>query len=148
MKWSQIIQFLLGSTLGLSILAGATIGIGYLLIQQLSAPPPRPVFDNDFSASPKPAPKQKATPKPVAKPPSPSPTPALEAGAYLAIVSYPEGLAVRDNPSSEAERIGGVDAQQRIVVLETSPDQQWQRIRSESGNLEGWVKAGNTEKVQ
>jgi hypothetical protein len=34
------------------------------------------------------------------------------------------------------------------VVLEESPDKEWQRIRVEDGNREGWVKGGNTEKVE
>jgi hypothetical protein len=32
-------------------------------------------------------------------------------------------------------------------VLEESPDREWQRVKLEGSGLEGWVKAGYTERV-
>lgn len=139
MNLARVFQFLLGSTLGLGILALAVLGGGYLLVQQLSAPPPKPIFDNEGTVGKTtPSPTPTASPSPQVTPePSPSPE------GKLATVEYGEGLSVRDNPSADAARIGGVEYQEEVRLLEESADQQWQRIRSESTGVEGWVKAGN-----
>lgn len=77
---------------------------------------------------------------------SPSPQP-LEAGAYKARVTWSRGLSVRSNPTLESDRIGGIAYQQNIVVLGESDDKRWLKIRAEDGGTEGWVKAGNLERV-
>lgn len=146
MPWPKLIQVFLGSTLGIAILLGGAVGVGFLLVRQFSALPPRPVFENDF---PSPSPSAVVASPTLTPTPTPVPSPAeLEPGAYRAVVAYPSGLAVRELPSVEANQVGGVDFQQRVVVLETSGDQDWQRIRTESGELQGWVKAGNIEKLE
>jgi hypothetical protein len=162
MSMSRFFQFFLGSTLGIAIMVAAGLGAGYLAIVRFSASPPRPTFDNERGMTPKPVAKksdpknqqaqksESASPSPAASP-SPTPTPqatASPAGKYLATVSYGEGLSVRSDPSVDAERIGGVDYQENVVVLEESSDQQWQRIRSEASGVEGWVKAGNIERAE
>jgi uncharacterized protein YgiM (DUF1202 family) len=57
-----------------------------------------------------------------------------------------QGLNLRESPSRDAVRIGGVVANTRITVLEESPDHEWQRVRLEDSGREGWVKAGYTER--
>jgi hypothetical protein len=166
MSLSRFFQFFLGSTLGIAIMVAAGLGAGYLAVVRLSTAPPRPTFDNERGMVPKPVAKKSSTksqeaqknvgasPSPTANPsaeasPSPSPSPsASPEGKYSATVSYGEGLSVRSDPSVDAERIGGVDYQENIIVLEESSDQQWQRIRSEATGIEGWIKAGNIERAE
>jgi hypothetical protein len=99
-----------------------------------------------ISPTPTPSPGQvNASPIPTVSPTvSPSP---LESGAYEAKVSQPIGLIVRQDPSADAAQIGGVDYNQKVIVLGTSPDGNWMRVRLADGGLEGWVKAGNVEQA-
>jgi hypothetical protein len=55
---------------------------------------------------------------------------------------------MRDQPSPDANSIGGVAANQKVIILEESQDKNWQKIRIEGTDQEGWVKAGNTKKVE
>ncbi|MBW4554220.1 MAG: SH3 domain-containing protein [Aphanocapsa sp. GSE-SYN-MK-11-07L] len=141
MKSPKFFRFLLGSTLGFVVLGIVLFGLGYLVVQRLSTPPERPVFDNERTNQPSPS-AQPDKPAPAATAPSPSPT-----DGYLATVSFSSGLSVRDNPSNDAARIGGVGFEEEVVVLEDSADGDWQRIRSQTSNVEGWVKAGNLKRV-
>lgn len=116
---------------------------------KLTATPERPVFPNDKKVVQIANAKPRSTPKasPVSESSdTPSPKP-LEPGAYRALVTQPIGLILRDSANRDANRIGGVGYNEKVVVLEDSPDKEWQRIRVEDGNREGWVKGGNTEKV-
>ncbi len=116
---------------------------------KLTTIPERPVFPNDKKvvqiANAKPTSTAKASPVSESSD-TPSPKP-LEPGAYRALVTQPIGLILRDSANRDANRIGGVGYNEKVVVLEDSPDKEWQRIRVEDGNREGWVKGGNTEKV-
>jgi len=87
------------------------------------------------------------TPKPSLSPsssPSPSASPT---DGYRARVVQPIGLVLRDNPNSGSAQVGGIDYNQKVTVLERSSDGVWIRVRLEGSQKEGWVKAGNTEKV-
>jgi hypothetical protein len=86
-------------------------------------------------------------PKPTATPdlPKESPTP-LPPGSYTAVVTWSQGLTMRDKPAFEGQAIGGVAGNQKVIILETSQDGKWQKIRIPDTNQEGWVKSGNTEK--
>lgn len=154
MKWSGCAKFLVGFILAIAILIGCGALVGTYFMYRLSKPPEKPTFAND---QPQPSPEaspsssEKPSPSPTASPsPSPSPSPSedtLEAGQYKARVTWSDGLVVRGEPNLEANRVGGVEHNQTIVVLEDSADGKWQRVRSEDGNLEGWVKAGNSAKL-
>ncbi len=87
-------------------------------------------------------PKPSLSPSPQASPKPPSPT-----DGYRARVVQPIGLVLRDNPTSGSAQVGGIDYNQQVTVLEQSPDGVWIRVRLEGSQKEGWVKAGNTEKV-
>ncbi len=117
---------------------------------KLTTIPERPVFPNDKKvvqiANAKPTSTAKASPVSESSD-TPSPKP-LEPGAYRALVTQPIGLILRDSANRDANRIGGVGYNEKVVVLEDSPDKEWQRIRVEDGNREGWVKGGNTEKLE
>lgn len=153
MIWSGLAKFLLGFTLAIAILIGGGISMALFFINRVSTPPTKPVFANDTAV--------KARTQPTVKPnkasspaPSPKPTPSnvaslqpLEPGAYYARVTWSQGLSLRSEPDTDAERIGSTAYNQQIVVLEESADKNWQRIRIKDSEQEGWVKAGNTERV-
>ena len=144
MSWSSITKFLLGSILGIAILIGSGLLVAYFLLTRLAEPPPKPYFANEETATGSSSEAKPTSTPAAATDPDASP---LEPGAFKARVAYSGGLALRSSPSPDAERIGGVEYNQVIVVLEESPDKRWQRVRLESGETEGWVKAGNTEPV-
>jgi hypothetical protein len=153
MSWSGLIKFFTGFTLAIALLFFAGVNVTRHLITRLTAPPPRPVFPND---TPSPAASTTVAATPTA--PSPSPTPESSAtperspssdpaGAYEARVTEPIGLIVRQEPNRDAERLGGVEYDEVVTVLETTPDGEWQRVRLSGSGVEGWVKGGNVEQI-
>jgi hypothetical protein len=146
----SVFKFLVGFLLAIVLMAGASVAAALYFAAKLTTVPERPVFPNDktpvqIAGA---APKSTAQASPVStSSDAPSPKP-LEPGAYRALVTQPIGLILRDTGSRDSNRIGGVGYKEKVVVLEESPDKEWQRIRVEDGNREGWVKGGNTEKLR
>lgn len=147
----NLLKFLLGFLLALVLLGlGGYAAAQYLMLKFNATLPERPIFSEE---QPKESPKPKSTaasapaasPSPAAAA-SPSPKP-LEPGAYTARVTWSEGLVLRGAPGVDGEPIGGVDYNEQVVVIEDSADKQWQRIRLEGSNREGWVKAGNLSRA-
>jgi hypothetical protein len=147
---SNVVQFIIGFILGLAILAGGTAAVAYVFFAKMNVNPPKPMFVEE---------KKEETPTNAQKPSTPQSTPVaasspesepknLPPGAYMARVTWAEGLSVRTEPGREAERIAGVDYNQELIVLQESEDKQWQKIRLAEGTLEGWIKAGNVEKIE
>lgn len=151
MRWSSLVKFLLGVILAIAILAGGGVVTAMYFMFKVSTPPPKPMFANDKSTKPQsPAKTAKSTSTTAtAKSNSSnnSSSQPLEAGAYKARVTWAEGLSLRSEPNLDAERVGSTAYNQTIVVLGESADKNWQRVRLENGEQEGWIKAGNTEKV-
>ena len=145
MSLYNLFKFLVGFFLAIVILAGASVAAALYFAARLTELPERPTFAND---TPQAAQTANNEPKPS---PSPTPTPTPEApklpeGAYRAVVVQPIGLILRDSPSYEASRIGGVGYEENVIVLEESEDKNWQRVQvEEDSNRVGWVKGGNTE---
>ncbi|MGA1475367.1 MAG: SH3 domain-containing protein [Prochlorothrix sp.] len=144
MNLSNLLRFLLGVSLGLALLLTGSIAAARYLLEQFTTPPAKPIFAEELpSPSPSPVPVVVASPTPSPGPnPSPSPTasptpPPGDTGT----VSWPDGLVIRESPSVGAGTVGGVDYNQRVVILETSADGDWQRIWF--NGTEGWIKAGN-----
>ncbi|MFB2981994.1 SH3 domain-containing protein [Microseira sp. BLCC-F43] len=168
MSWSGIFKFLLGFFIAIALLVGSGVGVAFYFVTKLTAPPPKPIFANDKPiAKPKPSPVANkaatvagASPatnaaetvsaaQPDATPTTETPTPKpLEPGAYRARVTWRNGLILRDSPGTESRRIGGIGYNQQIVVVTESEDKRWIKIRVEENNEEGWVKAGNVERVE
>jgi hypothetical protein len=159
---SSIFQFLLGFILGIVLIAGTTAVVGFYYISRMSVAPPKPVFAEEKSA-PKsetkaetktkteqdnpPEPTQ-ATAEPETIPePEEKPEEELPTNAYKARVTWPQGLSLRESPDSNGARIGGVEHNAEIIILEESQDKKWQRVRLPWSEQEGWVKAGNVERV-
>jgi len=158
---SSLFQFILGFFLGLIILAGGTAAVAYVFLAKMSANPPKPLFAEEKPE--KTATAQKNNPvgaiapvKPLEKAEAPTPEPSpepkkeepLPPGTYKARVTWADGLSLRSEPSREAERIGGVGYNAELIVLQESDDKQWQKVRLSGGSQEGWIKAGNIEKVE
>jgi hypothetical protein len=157
MSLSGITKFLIGFVLGIGILVGAGAATGYYFFTKLSANPPRPLFAEE-RPKPKASPATKkvnaakgANAQPTNRPtPSASASPVtkeLPPGAYKARVTWSEGLSLRDAPGSEANRVGGVAFNQEVFVLKESDDRRWHQVRLVQGEQEGWIKAGNIERV-
>lgn len=144
----SVFKFLVGFLLAIVLMAGASVAAALYFAAKLTTAPERPVFPNDKTAVQIAGAKSTAKASPVStSSDSPSAKP-LEPGAYRAMVTQPIGLILRDTANRDSNRIGGVGYKEKVVVLEDSPDKEWQRIRVEDGNREGWVKGGNTEKVE
>jgi hypothetical protein len=165
---SGLTKFILGFFLAIAVLIGGGVAVALYFMNRTGIPPAKPVFSNDSPSvkaqapkgtetrgskptltagtpTTKSSPSPTSTPTPVAKA-TPSPKP-LPPGAYRGRVSWAEGLSLRSQPNQEAERVGGVGFNQKIIILQESDDKAWQKIRLEGSEQEGWVKAGNTEKV-
>ena len=151
-------KFLLGFILAIALLVGGGVSVALYFVSKVSTLPPKPIFANDTATVKAQSPTASTTAKnttvsttqPSAMPtPSEtaSPQPPLEPGTYEARVTWSEGLILRSEPNIDAERIGSAGYNQQITVLEESVDKNWQRIRLEDSEQEGWVKAGNIERV-
>jgi hypothetical protein len=170
-RLSNVFQFILGFFLGVLLLVGGTAALGFVFFSRLAAPPEKPTFTEE-KENPDRVAQEKESPKPESVKPEPEvakeqPTPApspeekseekkkesepekekLPAGAYKGKVNWSSGLSLRAEPSKEAERIGGVDYNTELIILEKSSDGNWQKIRVAGTNQEGWIKAGNVEKL-
>lgn len=161
---STTAQFILGFILGISLIAGITGTVVFAYYKKMSVQPEKPVFseapaskpvakksapvttiepiesnvsESELEVEPEPEPEVEPEPEPLPLPPN----------AYRAEVTWPEGLSLRAEPTIGAERIGGIQFEDKIVILESSADGAWQKVRLRN-NQEGWVKGGNTERVE
>ncbi|MGA7932257.1 MAG: SH3 domain-containing protein [Kovacikia sp.] len=155
MSWSSLVKVLSGFFLAIVLIAGGSYFAVQRVIAQFTAPPTKPIFPNDKpspNAQPAKATRpESATIKPSAQPspvPSAKPSPKKsEADGYRARIVISEGLNLREGPDRNSNRVGGVEYNDEVTVLEASPDQEWQKVRVEGSDLEGWIKAGYTEKL-
>jgi hypothetical protein len=169
---SNLFKYLLGFILAIAILIGSGVAATLYFINQSSRVPPKPIYANDepdvrasagFNTT-----KVSSTTAPTTKPspvanktpetePTTKPTPKatekattelepLPPGAYNARVTWPQGLSLRSEPKTDAERVGGAGFNQKVIVIEESEDKVWQKVRLEGTDQEGWVKSGNTKK--
>jgi cytoskeletal protein RodZ len=159
---SGLLKLILGFVLAIAVLVGSGVAVALYFINRTATPPPKPMYSNDNPSLTAPVAnktKAEATPSPTseAKPetspsptPSASPTPSPESlpkGAYRGSVTWSQGLSLRAEPNQDAERVGGVGFNEKIIILEESQDKVWQKIRTEGSKQEGWVKVGNTQRA-
>ncbi|MBW4608961.1 MAG: SH3 domain-containing protein [Hassallia sp. WJT32-NPBG1] len=162
---SNVLKYLLGFFLAIVVLIGGGVATALYFINRTAIPATKPIFANDSPEIKAQAPKTPGaspalTPSSVeqAETPKPNPTPTqspqtaesekpLPPGAYPARVTWSQGLILRAEAKQDAERVGGIGFNEKIVVLEESEDKVWQKIRLEGSDKEGWVKAGNTQKI-
>jgi Bacterial SH3 domain len=153
------LQLIIGITIGLFGLVGILGGAGYyFFITQMSTRPPKPVFSEERDGGKSLATKPKAKAAVAAKPGQPPVAAAkdpknpnapekLAPEDYDAKVLWKDGLSLKKEPNSGAEKVGGVAFNAKVAIIQTSDDKQWVLIRSATDNLEGWVKAGNIDKA-
>ena len=158
-RLSATIQFILGFVIGISLIAGVSGAAIYAYYQKMSVLPKKPSFP-ELAASPESATDaaddldielngSNTTSEEVeAEANEPEEIePELPPNAYRAVVTWPQGLSLRSEPSLDASRIGGIGADATIIILEDSADGKWQRVRLPWSGQEGWVKGGNTERT-
>ncbi|WP_310483433.1 SH3 domain-containing protein [Chamaesiphon sp. VAR_48_metabat_403] len=147
------LQLLIGITIGLIGLVGVLGGAGYyFFITQMSTRPPKPVFaeerDGGKSLAAKPKPKLPVATKSPAAAKDPQNPDQLPPEAYDAKVVWKDGLSLKKEPVSGAEKVGSVAFNAPVAIVKTSDDKQWVLIRSQADNAQGWVKAGNIDKAR
>ncbi|CCQ61356.1 hypothetical protein CWATWH0401_2420 [Crocosphaera watsonii WH 0401] len=72
----------------------------------------------------------------------------LPDGAYRAKVIWSTGLSLRSQPAPDADRVGGVGYDAELIILKTTADGDWQQVRLPRSQQQGWVKAGNVQKIE
>lgn len=164
-RLSATVQFILGFVLGVSLIAGISGAALFAYYKKMSILPKKPVFPRTTVPQTASNPKEPSTTieplesttveaeveEPQAALEEPEPQPAAESelppDAYRAVVTWPQGLSLRAEPSTNADKVGGIEANTDIIILEDSADGNWQKVRLPLSNQEGWVKGGNTERT-
>lgn len=169
MSFSGLAQFILGFFLGVFILTGTGAATAYLFLNRFSDAPPEPTYSEDDSSessngenpsasTPDNSPTEATSTSAVeSPPPQPEPDPPQPESrtieerfgeqAYEARVTWPSGLSLRDRPSVNTSRVGGVYYQDKLVIIGESSDGDWQKVYVPGSGQKAWVKAGNVEKV-
>ncbi len=160
--FSALLQFILGFFVGVLLLVSGTAALAYVVFYRLNTSPPKPTFAEEKQEETKKASnadsKAQETPNKTAQNSQEVVTTISESsltteedlpeGAYKASVTWPSGLSLRAEPGQDAERIGGVGYKAELIILKTSSDGDWQNVRLPRSGQEGWVKAGNVEKIE
>ena len=146
-------KLLLGLFFALMLLSLASVAAARYFMAKLAVLPERPTFESDVALvaeveAPTPETASETEAAAPTAPAPPSADPALEPGAYTAMVTQPIGLVLRDGPGTQYNQMGGVENNERMVVLEESADRQWLRVRIPSTKQEGWVRAGNSRRLE
>jgi Bacterial SH3 domain len=138
------LQVFIGILIGLLGLSGIAAGVGYyLFITQISTHPPKPVFAEEREGS-KTAIEPKASQLPVA---TDGTIQKLAPEAYDGKIMWKDGLSLRKEPNSTAEKVGSVAFEAKVAVIKTSDDKVWVLVQPQTENIQGWVKASNVEKT-
>lgn len=153
MRWRNVIKFILGFGLAAAILISGGVATALYFLYRVTTPPPKPIFANDSAAVKARGSTNTAT---TALPSLPSNSPTnvsassatVPAGTYRARVTWAQGLSVRSEPNVDAERVAGAAYNEELIVLEESADQNWQKVRLDNSEQEGWIKSGNIERVE
>ncbi len=157
MNISGFLQFLIGFIIGIVLFGAGIAGGAYYFLTQISANPTDPSdpipTTEESNASESSSETQSVAVEPEPKP-EPEPTPTVEPerealpdGAYRARVTWSTGLNLRAEPSENADSVGGVGFNSELIILSTSGDRNWQRVRVVGSGQEAWVKAGNVTRI-
>ena len=151
MSISGFFQFIFGFILGIFLLAASAAGVAYYLFIQMAAAPPKPIFPQESQTSEAESKTAATTIRQTSKQSqsgnSESDRDTLESVPYKARVIWPQGLIMREKPTRESQRLGGIGYDWEIVILEYSEDKQWQKVRIPGSDREGWIKSGNVKKI-
>lgn len=166
-RLSATVQFILGFILGISLIAGISGAVVFAYYKKMSVSPKKPIFPQvQLPRASEPKNSETATDieplesnilkdereqlEAATEADSEDPEQSeseLPPNAYRAVVTWPQGLSLRAEPSINAGKIGGIEHNATIIILEDSTDGQWQRVRLPWSGQEGWVKGGNTERT-
>ncbi len=160
MSMSGFFQFVIGFVLGIIFFSAGIAGGAYWFLTKVAVNPSKPIFseekptpevvkstDNTSGATSSTASQTSTSKNTEVKKEEPLQE-QLPSGAYRARVTWSTGLSLRAEPSKSAERIGGIGYNWEIIILSTSNDKNWQKVRIPSSGQEGWVKAGNVQKIE
>lgn len=142
-------KLVLGIVLALLLFSLSGVAAARYFMAKLSVLPPKPVFENDATLQQPASAEAVETPSEAAGARSSAPEPVFEKppGSYDAVVVQPIGLVMRAGPGVQHQQLGGVDHNEEVLVMETSEDGRWIRVRVMETGQEGWVKAGNTQNL-
>lgn len=168
MIFVNILKFLFGFALAIAILVGGGVATALYFINRNAVSPNKPIFANDVTpvttsrAKPGESKSNTASAQQKKKDTKSTPTPSpqstesaeeketsepLPPGAYKARITWPQGLILRSKPDLDAESVGGVAFNKKVIVLKASEDKAWQKVRVVDTDEEAWVKAGNTKRA-
>lgn len=152
MRW--LAKTFTGLLLAATLLAvGGYFAVNYLMTQ-LTKLPPKPTFPNDNPdfvkknnkpQNSKSALKSDSKDKQPKEPEKEITKKPLPPGSFEGRVTYAEGLVIRDSASRGATTIGSVEFNEKVTILETSADSEWQKIRTKN-EKDGWIRGGNVQK--
>ncbi|MGK7926201.1 MAG: SH3 domain-containing protein [Spirulina sp.] len=148
MNLSSIAQFFLGVILGISILGVSGAAAGYYFFSKMAVTPSKPVFPEERPQSSQESVIQQKEEESQELPQPDTPEITLPTGAYRVRVNWPDGLSLRDQPDLEANRLAVIPYDAEMIVLKTTDDGKWDRVRLPGTNQEGWVKAGNADRIE
>ncbi|WP_204106290.1 MULTISPECIES: SH3 domain-containing protein [Spirulina sp. CCY15215] len=151
MKLSSIGQFILGIVLGISILGISGAAAGYYFFSKMAVVPSKPVYPEERPQSSEDSAKEgegegTGEEEVVSEPEAPKVP--LPEGAYRVRVNWPDGLSLRDKPDFDADRLEVIPYDAEMIVLRSNEDGTWDWIRIPGTNKEGWVKAGNSDRIE
>ncbi len=156
MRLSGCFRVLLGIFIAIALIGSGMYATARFYQDKYGVTPSKPIYPEEDGVAFKPlqtrAPKAAEEEKQKAATTKPSGTSSLPTAqpapkGDLAIVTWPEGLLVRSSASIDGEQVGGIEFKREVYILESSGDQAWDKIKVANGDLEGWVKGGNLEKV-
>lgn len=162
---SNISQFVLGFLLGVALIGGSAIGAAYYYFRKVSSSvPQKPIYQEETTVGSDENQRQEnnsgsqtetATNTESARQPLTTNSQKkkkvveieeLPPNAYYAIVTWPQGLSLRADSDINAARVGGIAYNAKIIILGTSDDKKWQKVKIPWSKQEGWVKNGNTKR--
>ncbi len=150
----RVLQGLLGACLAIAVLFGSGVVAARYFMTRLTALPPRPTFAEEAPPEPAaPPPSEPAAPAEAVAPPEPAVPPETDPAAdnpnaFQARVVQPIGLILREGPDVSTTQLGGVEYNEEVTVLSESEDGQWVQVQLLGSEVVGWVKAGNTERIE
>ncbi len=159
MSWFGLVKFVTGILVAIALLFMAGGSAARYVMTRLSELPPKPIFPEENLGAegsgnlPEEVEASAGSEEETPPTPPPAPEPASEEeplpeGSFQARIAQPIGMVLREGPSVETTRIGGIDYNERVIVLSESSDGVWQNVRLPGSGVEGWIKSGNTERVE
>jgi len=162
MSISGLIQFILGFLIGLLILSGMSAATAYLVMKNLTKQPPEPEYKQSQNpgetSEPQPEPASDKQQGEQSEQKSSSESSQQKSNrntieerfgeqAYKARVTWDTGLTLRAEPSINSSRVGGVQYNDRVIILGNSSDGDWQKVYVSQTEQKAWVRAGNVERI-